>query len=82
MGDDDRQSGNEAESHTAVWVFSAVILLPILYVLSIGPVIAIAEKFDHPHEPYQVFYAPVGWLHDHTPLQGPLRKYASWWGWN
>ena len=57
------------------------ILLPILYVLSIGPVVALVEKTGVGDEAARVFYAPVIWLHDNTPLEKPLEAYAELWGW-
>jgi len=58
------------------------LLLPILYVLSIGPVGALVEKTGVGEEAAWVFYAPVIWLHDNTPLKEPLEAYAELWGWN
>lgn len=45
-----------------------LLLLPVLYVLSIGP----AYKFVDPMDPtayvrWQTFYAPLWWLYNHFP---------------
>ena len=58
-----------------------VLLLPFLYVLSIGPVVAISEKTGRGHHAVEVVYAPVIWLHEHTFLKEPLERYAEVWGW-
>ena len=52
------------------------------YVISIGPVIAVAEKAGiDPGGPLKLFYGPVVWLHEYTPLAKPLEAYAAAWGW-
>ena len=58
-----------------------LIALPVLYVLSIGPAAVIVAKRDLPNDALVVkFYAPVIWLHGHTPLRGPLENYLALWG--
>jgi len=58
------------------------------YVLSVGPVEwTLNCHMIRTGEPYpdaviarvNSFYAPVSWLHHHTPLQAPLEAYLSWW---
>lgn len=56
-------------------------LLPVLYVLSIGPVVAVVEKTGVGEEAAHALYLPVVWLHDHTPLEKPLEKWGELWGW-
>ena len=68
-------------SSLAPLLCAILILLPILYVLSIGPVVALVEKTGAGHKAVEVFYTPVIWLHDNTPLKEPLEKYAELWGW-
>jgi len=63
-------------------VLAILILVPIFYVLSVGPVVAIIEKTGRGREAAVIFYAPVIWLHDNTPLEKPLERYAELWGWN
>jgi hypothetical protein len=57
-------------------------LAPVLYVLSIGPVVALVEKTGVGEDAAKVFYLPVVWLHDHTPLEKPLEKWGELWGWH
>lgn len=67
-------------SNTFVYVGITLVLLPILYVLSIGPVVFILLKMKTTMGPLEIFYAPVIWLHDHTFLTEPLENYVRWWG--
>jgi hypothetical protein len=77
---------DESPGGAAFWAAAAlvvvVLILPVLYVLSIGPVVAVLEKMGAGHEMAEVFYAPVIWLHDHTLLKEPLEAYAQMWGWH
>lgn len=51
-----------------------------LYILSIGPAIAIEILiFGSHNQRLQFLYAPVIWLHYNTPLAKPLEEYTTWW---
>lgn len=65
----------------ATLVIALAVLAPLVYVLSIGPVVAVANKAGYDLEALAGFYAPVVWLHDHTALKEPLEWYADLWGW-
>ena len=65
-----------------VLVMVIAVLLPVLYVLSIGPVVALVEATGVGREASKVFYAPVIWLHHNTPLKEPLEAYGELWGWD
>lgn len=58
------------------------LLLPIFYVLSIGPAVY-ALKATGPNRELEeaagVFYFPVIFLHQTTPLRGPLEAYVEFW---
>lgn len=59
----------------------ALIIVPIVYVLSIGPVVALTEKTRL--GPYlETIYLPVILLHEHTFLEKPLEAYSELWGWH
>lgn len=60
--------------------FGLVVFLPLLYVLSIGPVGAMAFNNPKAIDGLRKFYAPVIWLHDHTPVKKPLETYVELWG--
>ena len=72
---------SEKGSHAMAWVVT-LMLVPVLYVLSIGPVGYLADRLKTPRsivERILLFYAPVKWLRDHTYLEGPLEEYLNWW---
>ena len=62
----------------------AAVVLPLLYVLSIGPV-ALALNKTHAfgglisEKPLETFYAPVVWLATNTPLERPMDAYMQFW---
>lgn len=61
----------------------ALLMLPVIYVLSIGPVIFAVEKLHAKasmQKPVMTFYTPIVWLHDHTALKQPIERYVDWWG--
>lgn len=64
------------------WVIFPLVLVfsCVLYVLSVAPVAALAEVLDLPRDSVKRVYAPVRWLHDHTPLRKPLEWYMELWG--
>lgn len=55
-----------------VWL----VLVPVLYVLSVGPVIALVDKHYLP-EAVGIIYEPLGQLP--FPLLRPLLDYIDWW---
>lgn len=59
----------------------AVIAFLLLYMLSIGPANAIIEGTGQGMEAGRIIYAPIIWLHDHTPLKTPIEKYVELWSW-
>ncbi len=64
---------------TPAWA-TLLAALPVLYVLSLGPVILLAKKSGLPQASLRAFYAPLIWLHDHTLLKQPLEWYVGLWG--
>lgn len=76
MNEDSPRRGSESTA------FFVLLLLPVLYMLSIGPVIFAVEKLHAKsaiQKPVMTFYAPMGWLHDHTALKQPIESYVHWW---
>jgi hypothetical protein len=67
--------------HSLIWI-SVLLAIPVLYVLSIGPVsylqtttgftISQGSKLDR-------FYGPLGTAMARTPLDEPLLTYVGWW---
>ncbi|OYW29072.1 MAG: hypothetical protein B7Z47_05205 [Chthoniobacter sp. 12-60-6] len=63
-------------------LMAVLLLLPLVYLLSIGPMGFLLEKFHVPMSMRSyvlAFYRPVIWLHNNTPLKQPLEAYARWW---
>ena len=60
-----REKANQARS---IWIVAALILVPFLYVLSIGPYVALEDGLTRQDWPYwaQAFYAPIFWAIDHS----------------
>jgi hypothetical protein len=58
-----------------------VALLPILYVLSLGPAVMLAEmtESDELVAVFEVVYYPLRWLHENTPLREPHQAYVELW---
>ncbi len=76
MDENQDQKGNSVE------VVLVCVLLPVLYVLSIGPVVWLVKKLNWPDELFERFYQPVVWLHDNTALKVPLEWYSNLFGWS
>lgn len=66
-------------SSSTAWTGAMILLLPMLYVLSIGPM-AFLTNASSGHSSLQSqirsFYRPVIWLHDNTSLKTPLERYV------
>ena len=72
-----------SESRLAVAACGALFALPILYVLSVGPVakgIELATGNKAPPQWARDFYSPLRWVHANTPLAKPLEWYGALWG--
>jgi len=55
----------------------SVLLVPLVYLISFGPVVALVEKSGNRglRDRVGALYEPVGWLHDNTLLKTPLEDY-------
>ena len=58
----------------AFWTVVAVVLLPMLYVASMGPVMRLAQEGWIDRQTVRAIYAPIQWL----PL-GPVLTHALAW---
>lgn len=71
---------NKNQSHGRAWVvITLAIALPLLYVLSVGPAVAISNKCPKCGVVFQEFYFPLVWLDDHTVFREPLDAYIELW---
>ena len=77
-----QDNGQTSDSSGWTWAgrIKQVGSLAVLYILSIGPVVAITKSNPGTVATVQAIYYPVRWLHEHTPLKRPLEVYAGFWG--
>ena len=63
------ESDIERESHSGSWLVAgaAVALLPVLYVLSWGPIGALSERYSLLCTTLDVAYPPIGWVTETFP---------------
>lgn len=75
-------SSERSKRGAAPLALVGLFLLPVLYVLSLGPAVWLynAQQGQGPAaEVLETIYAPLGWLHENTPFQGPLEWYVDLW---
>lgn len=56
-------------------ILLVAVLLPVLYVLSVGPVIMMIERGGTDAEFWAWFYTPLEWLHEHVEF---TRSFLDW----
>jgi len=63
-----------------VVILVIAVLLPLLYVLSLGPVVMMIERGGMQTEFWEWFYWPLQWLHEHVEFVRPfLEWYVELW---
>ncbi len=67
-------------NETSIILVTLGVVLPMIYVLSIAPVAKVLDTLGVSTKTGKIFYAPVIWLHDETPLREPLEWYMEAWG--
>ena len=70
---------NNHSSRMAALVTAAVVGLPLIYILSVGPAVEIDRKVPLLRGAIETFYSPVVWLDTHTFMRKPLDSYAGFW---
>jgi hypothetical protein len=70
----------ESSGRFSLWFWVSIAAVPVIYLLSIGPVALYVNKHESSEEFFGVVYAPVIWLHDHTFLEEPIEWYVEFWG--
>lgn len=75
---DRKEAGDASEGPKSPWVSWLVwaILVPVLYVLSIGPANRLHSRGIW-KKPIEAVYEPLSYLPE--DWKGPIRTYASWW---
>jgi len=78
--DDFRQDGNDSGRKIPIWVWIAVVMLPVLYFFSYGPAMYILVRFPS-LQPILVVYGPIELLFEYRILDtdGWYIKYLIWW---
>lgn len=69
-------------SHPFQWGVAIVAMLPVVYILGCGPLLAWThDKSLAKGWPDWVYWIcrPIAWLRTDTPLAEPLGKYYDWW---
>jgi len=83
MTSDRHENDQRRGSSLAVWLIAGVVLLPILYVLSIGPFVWLTYHgyLYLSDDAFTVVYGPLLYLHDNCkPIGDALEWYARLWG--
>ena len=71
---------HNSSSGSPLWIWAAA-LFPLLYFLSVGPVVSLCQKKSNQYDPaLRVVYYPLILLHDHTFMQKPIEAYCDLWG--
>jgi len=74
------EGANDKGRGSGRWVWPALLLiLLVLYLLSVGPAVAIARRTGKGMAVVNVVYAPIEWLHNNTPLRNPTESYVNFW---
>jgi hypothetical protein len=63
----------------AIGLVVAFVLLPLLYVLSVGPAILVAKAIPSAEGFLQVIYWPLLLLHEYEPAKTVLDWYVAFW---
>ena len=68
------------KGNSSWWAIVLVLLLlPVLYVLSLGPAVALVPPTGNGADAARVFYTPLIWLRENTPLRKPLEWDVELW---
>ena len=78
MTDPGRNPSRYTPQAALVMALLALIVAPVLYVLSFGPMAWIADRTGGAW--YDTLYAPLNWLYEHVPATQPwFQWYLSLW---
>ncbi len=56
-----------------------LVVVPLIYILGVGPAIVIVVKAPKLRDPVRAVYAPMLWLHEHTSLKATMDPYLAFW---
>lgn len=85
MPETDETSEPRGAKRGLAFVAALGVGLPVLYLLSVGPVAAIMEKTNGfggmiPRGFMIIFYWPIIWLYENTFMRHPIEVYLGLWG--
>jgi hypothetical protein len=76
----DDTAEKQPRSRIVAYVVMIAVLLPLVYILSVGPAIFLVIKFPSLGRPATTIYQPLIWLNNkNTLLKQPLEKYEEFW---
>jgi hypothetical protein len=79
MQQDSQEKSRETRHWLALIVTLTLLLSPVIYTLSIGPMVARYDGTQQGRIRLAIVYAPLVWLHNHTPLKAPIDRYIDLW---
>jgi hypothetical protein len=70
------------KSHALAWAMAMILAVPMLYLLSFGPIYYFQQKYrvallQNPI--IHSLYKPWRWVQDNTPLGDCMGDYMAWW---
>ena len=68
-------------SHITGWVV-ALVVVPVIYVLSVGPMLFLSIKYDRKllsKPTVEAFYEPLDWLLKNNSMRKAMIVYEEWW---
>ena len=67
MEQEESNTGNETSGASiGLWVGIGLVLLPIIYILSVGPAVRMAYAMDWPTPFIEIPYAPLIWVYENS----------------
>ncbi len=69
----------EKSGKTWLYVVGILVSLPLLYVLSTGPMVVLVARKVVPEPVLETFYAPLGWVAEHTGSDDLIEGYIGAW---
>ena len=76
MSNNSQQDPNKSSRSQLGCLVLFIIALPVLYLLSSGPVFRLFIVMEWDIEIFRSIYTPVTWLHENTFLKEPIEWYA------
>ncbi len=76
---DEHPEGHNGNSHQSIGISIALLAIPILYVVLLGPVVRVYDSCPEPVQTgLEYIYSPLEWLDERIP-GNPFSKYVEMW---